>query len=151
MYHHLKLSQMKQVFQKCVQLKEIPYPSVGWVRTMRELYGMSTFSLAKRIGIVQSLVSKVESRETEDRVTLATLRKFAHALNCDLVYVFVPREDPEQFLTRNAKKKAKKMVKALQNTMALEDQAVSEALLLQHETQLTHEFLNDRKKIWEDS
>lgn len=141
---------MKQVFQKCMRLKEIPYPSVGWVRTMRELYGMSTFSLAKRIGIVQSLVSKVESREPEDRITLETLRKFANALNCDLVYVFVPREDPEQFLTNHAQKKAKQMVKALQNTMALEDQAVSEESLMHHETQLTQELLNNRKKIWEE-
>lgn len=150
MYDHLKLSQMKQVFQKCMRLKEIPYPSVGWIRTLRELYGMSTFSLAKRIGIVQSLVSKVESREAEDRVTLETLRKFANALNCDLVYAFVPREDPEQFLTEQAQKKAKQMVKALQNTMALEDQAVSEESLMYHETQLTQELLNNHKKIWED-
>lgn len=150
MYDRLKLLQMKQVLQKCAQLKEISHPSVGWIRTMRELYGMSTLFLAKKIGIAQSLVSKVESRESEDRITVETLRKFANALNCDLVYVFVPREDPEQFLTKWAQKKAKQMVQDLQKTMALEDQAISDEVLLQHQTQLTQELLNNRKKIWED-
>lgn len=149
MYDRLKLSQMKQQFQKCAQIKEILYPAVGWIRTVRELYGMSTLVLAKRIGIAQSLVSKVESREIEDRITLETLRKFASALNCDLIYTFVPREDPEQFLTKRAQKKAKQMVKALQKTMDLEDQAVSEERLIHHETQLTEELLNNPKKIWE--
>lgn len=117
---------------------------------MRELYGMSTLVLAKRMGIAQAAASQAESRETEDRITLETLRKFANALNCDLAYVFIPREDPEQFLTKRAERKAKKMVHEVQKTMGLEDQSLSEEAVLYQEKQLTAELLNNPKKIWED-
>ena len=144
------MSQMKQQFQKCVQFKQVLYPSVGWIKTLRELYGMSTLALAKRMGVAQAAVSQAENRETQDRITLETLRKFAHALNCDLAYVFIPREDPEQFLTKRAEKKAKKMVQELQQTMDLEDQSISQEARVYQEKQLTEELLNNPKKIWED-
>ncbi len=39
----------------------------------------------------RSLVVQQEKAESEDRITLKSLRAFADALDCDLVYAFVPR------------------------------------------------------------
>jgi len=105
--------------------------------------------LARKMDRVQSRVSTVELSEKEDRLTLRTLRDFAHALNCDLVYGFVPREDPEDFLTRHAQQKAQEMVEQLQRTMLLENQAISKEELQHQYRQLVQELLDNPKKIWE--
>lgn len=151
MFDQLRMSQFKDQMRKIQGLKGTIRPSSGWIRTIRELYGMSLSFVAKKAGVVQSRVSTVEAYEPEDRLTIGTLRQFANALNCDLVYVLIPREDPEKFLEKHAQKKAKLMVAQLQRTMALEDQAIADKELDRHYKQLIQELLANPKKIWEGS
>ena len=150
MFDQLKMNQLKEQIRRTKALKGLIRPSSGWIHTIRELYGMSLSFVAKKVGVVQSRVSMVESSEPEDRLTIATLRQFSNALNCDLVYVFIPREDPEKFLEKHARQKAKLMIAQLQRTMTLEDQAISEKELERHYSQLVKELLANPKKIWEE-
>jgi predicted DNA-binding mobile mystery protein A len=72
----------------------------------------------------RSLVVQQEKAESEDRITLKSLRSYADALDCDLVYAFVPRADTLQELTdRRARAAAKANVLGVEHTMALENQA----------------------------
>lgn len=56
----------------------------------RELLGLSTTEVAHRLGVSQSTVVRLEQSEAADTITLASLRKAAEALGCELDYVFRP-------------------------------------------------------------
>jgi predicted DNA-binding mobile mystery protein A len=72
----------------------------------------------------RSLVVQQENAEAEDRITLKSLRAYATALDCDLVYAFVPRADTLQELVHaRARAAAKANVLGVEHSMALENQA----------------------------
>lgn len=64
----------------------------GWVHYMRTALGMSLKNLAQRAGISVPTAAQSEKRENQGKVTLETLRKMAAAMDCELVYAFVPKK-----------------------------------------------------------
>ena len=88
---------------------------------------MTTRQLASRMGVSQPSVVKLEQSEANGTVQLATLRRAADALNCDLVYALVPREGSlEQTVLTQARHRATSLVDAVDRSMELEDQAVDD-------------------------
>jgi enoyl-CoA hydratase/carnithine racemase len=72
-----------------------------------------------------SLVIYLEKSEADYRITLGNLRDAADALGCQLVYALVPKSGNIQELAEQlARSKAAENVRAVEHTMALEDQAV---------------------------
>ena len=103
---------------------KVPRPPKGWIRAIREALGLSSAELAERMKANRSLVVQQEKAEADDRITLKSLRAFANALDCDLVYAFVPRAgDLEQLVEARARATAKTNVLGVEHTMALENQA----------------------------
>jgi len=81
--------------------------------------------LSKRLRQAPSRTSALEKSEAEFTITLGRLRDVAHALGCQLVYAFVPKSGSIQDLAeQQARAKAAENVRAVEHTMALEDQAV---------------------------
>jgi predicted DNA-binding mobile mystery protein A len=81
--------------------------------------------MATRLGKAPSLASYLEKSEAEYRITLGNLREAADALGCQLVYALVPKNGSVQSLSdKPARAKATENVRAVEHTMALEDQAV---------------------------
>jgi predicted DNA-binding mobile mystery protein A len=70
-------------------------------------------------------VSQLEARERTGDIKLNQLRDAADALNCDLVYAFVPREPLEQTIQRKVREVALRELSAVERTMQLEDQATT--------------------------
>lgn len=58
---------------------------------MREALGLTLADLSQRLKVTPPAVRSFELAEAEDRITLASLRRTAHAMDCDLVYTFVSR------------------------------------------------------------
>jgi len=58
----------------------------NWIRTMRDQLGISSYELARRAGVSQPMVMHWERRERAGTITLATLRKAATALGCEVTY-----------------------------------------------------------------
>src|ERR1700739_228770 len=81
-------------------------PMSGWVRAIRKALYMSTFQLGQRMSVSDSRVSRLEKAELADSLRLSTLRRAAEALNCRLLYVFVPEEPLEDMVLRQAYSKA---------------------------------------------
>lgn len=52
---------------------------------------MSSTALGRRIGISAQGVRKLEFAEAEGTITLRTLSRIAHGLDCEVRYVLVPR------------------------------------------------------------
>ena len=94
----------------------------GWLREMRLAIGMPVDDLARRMGVKRREVNRMERAEENERIMLATLRRAAEGLGCELVYGLVPKEGTlkglaeEQTLERKiaAEKRQRKLKKAKQ-------------------------------------
>ena len=99
-------------------------PPRGWVRAIREALGMTTAQLGKRIGVSQSRAFDIEKAEVSGKITLESLERAAHALDCCLVYTLVPRKPLETLAEERALTLAKNRLKSTSHSMVLEDQRV---------------------------
>ena len=62
---------------------------------------MSSKALGERLGMTAQGARKLEQAEANGNITLNTLARLAHGLDCDVRYVFVPRTSlVEQVLRR---------------------------------------------------
>ncbi len=100
-------------------------PPSGWIKAIRGALGMSTYQLAKLMGINQATALRIEKREAEGKVTLDILKKAADAMDCKLVYAIVPKEkysSLDEIINVYAEGFARKILKQTQHTMQLEKQ-----------------------------
>jgi len=124
-FKNLRLKQLDRALEPYRAAREVPRPSKGWIRTIRQALGISSGELARRLGTSRQLPLQLEKGEAEDRITLKSLRAAANALDCDLVYALVPRAGSMQELIENrARAEAKDRVLGVEHSMALENQAV---------------------------
>jgi predicted DNA-binding mobile mystery protein A len=128
-FRQLKLRQLDQQLQGWRKTaKATPRPREGWLRTLRMALGLSTGQLAERLGARQPRVLQLEKGEISDTATLASLRKAADALDCDLVYALVPRKPLEQMVRDQVDTVAKQELATVSHSMALEEQRPSYAV-----------------------
>ena len=99
-------------------------PPRGWVKAIREALGMTTAQLAKRLGVSQPRVVGIEQAEAKGAITLDSLERAAHALDCQLVYALVPRKPLDALIEERATRLAATRLDATRHTMALEAQTV---------------------------
>lgn len=125
-------------------------PHRGWIRAIRNALGMTSAQMAKRMGVTQPRVSKLEKAELTGAVTLASLEKAADALGCTLVYVLVPRQPLEQTIHNRAQQKARFELGRVQHTMALEDQATDQSALVDELNRLTRHYQHDLRGLWDE-
>jgi predicted DNA-binding mobile mystery protein A len=108
-------------------LRDLVVPPQGWIAETRRIIGMRADQLARRIGVTQSTVSQFEQAEANGTITLNSLRKAAAAMDCRLVYAFVPEESFEELVRARALVIARAQIGPVAHTMALEDQRTGEA------------------------
>ena len=122
-FRKLRAQQIDRIVQPLRSIK-LPRPPKGWIRALREAMDVSSGELAQRLQANRSLASQQEKAEVDDRITLRSLRACADALDCDLVYAFVPRSATiEETLAARARAAASHTVRRVEHSMALEDQA----------------------------
>jgi predicted DNA-binding mobile mystery protein A len=90
---------------------------------------MSGSELSKRLGVSYARVGQLERGEVDGSIGLSTLRRVAQALNCELLYVFVPNEPLEDMVRRQARRKAAEEVALRVDDERPEDQAMVATLL----------------------
>ena len=61
-------------------------PPRGWIKAIREALGMTTTQFGKRLGVSQPTALGFEKSEVSKGISLETLERAAHALDCRLVY-----------------------------------------------------------------
>jgi predicted DNA-binding mobile mystery protein A len=124
-------------------------PRSGWVRAIRESLGMSAAAFARRLGMTPVGVRKLESAEASDAITLASLRKLAQALDCELQYALVPRNSLQQQVRDRAEMVAQERLRPIAHSMALEDQAVQGPQnKLQLEAAIKELIEGSRRELW---
>jgi len=103
----IRLGGLEEVIGAC--------PPLGWITTIRRAIGMSTGELGRRMAISQQRASQLERAEMEGSVRLSTLRSVASALNCRLLYVFVPDEPLEDMVRQQARLKAEEAAQGIRD------------------------------------
>jgi predicted DNA-binding mobile mystery protein A len=124
-FKSLRLRQLERAIEPFLAAKNSPRPQKGWIHAIREATGIPLRQLSLRLHKSKPLVNYLEKSEADYRITLGNLRDAADALGCQLVYALVPKSGSIQELAEDrARTKATENVRAVEHSMALEDQAV---------------------------
>lgn len=119
------------------------------IKSIRLQLGMSQNTLAKRAGVPQSTVSRIEQSQRD--MSLSTLQKILSAISCTLVIAPLLQYSIDAIRHNQARKIAEKRVRYLKGTMNLEDQEPDsrfiEELLKQEEERLLQ---GPNAKLWEE-
>lgn len=100
-------------------------PPRGWIRAIRDALGMTSRQLAGRLNISQPAVAQLERSEANGAIKLDTLRRVADALECDLIYVLVPRASLDEIVQTRARVVARRDIATVNRTMRLEEQGLT--------------------------
>ena len=150
-FSDLKLQQLDAALARWRSADLPSRPSSGWLKAIREALGMPATQLAKRLGVVTSTVTRLEASEADDTISLATLRRAAEALGCELHYAVVPRQSLAGTLESRATSVARQRMAAVSHTMALEAQATSKNTVANQTRSLAENLLKgSRRELWRD-
>lgn len=101
-------------------------PRGGWIAAIRESLGMSVQDFADRLGVTRAAAAKLEANEQRRTIQVDSLARAADALNCDLVYAFVPRKPLQDIVDTQRIQVFLSMTGRSHHHMRLEAQAVDE-------------------------
>ena len=117
----------------------------SWINTVREAIGMTAVQLAKRLGVTQPRIAKMEANE--ENLKLCTMKKLAEAMNCDFVYYFKPKTSFQDIVQNQAKKKAAEILLGVNLNMALENQDIQTKEAVDD---MADDFIKgNTKRIWD--
>jgi predicted DNA-binding mobile mystery protein A len=136
------------LLQETARALAIQAPSSGWIRTIRQVLGMSSSALAKRLGIAHTGLLKLEKGERAGTVSLATLRRAADALDADFVYAIVPRKTVRDTLRARAQQLAQERVLPVAKSMQLEAQGLSVEQLKRRIDELAGDLERRPRELW---
>ena len=147
MLRELALTQLDRALSAAAPQQ--PRPKAGWLRAIRETLGMTTRQFAARVGVSQAAVMDAERAEARKDISLATLERYADALDCELQYVLRPRQPLQQMVSARAEQLARDEVARVRHSMALESQATSTDLIERQVADLKRGLLGaKRSRLW---
>jgi predicted DNA-binding mobile mystery protein A len=100
------------------------------------------------MGITRARIAQLEQSERDEGVKLDTLRRSAEALNCTLVYAFVPNEPYDRIMSNQATARAGKHVAQVVQTMRLEGQTPSEAAQSEAQAEAERQLI-ESGRLWD--
>jgi len=118
-----------KVNQAYARFGDFSMPRNGWLRMVRNAFGMSGTQLANRLGVTKARISKAEQAELTGGITLKSMQSMASAMNCRFVYALVPEDKIEEIIKKRAFDKAHEQIKSASTQMALEAQALNDKQL----------------------
>ena len=148
-FSELKLRQLDASLNRWRSADLPPRPPSGWIKAVREGLGMAATHLAARLGVTTSTVTRLETSEADDTISLATLRRAAEALGCELHYALVPKQSLADTLESRALALARQQMASVSHTMALEAQATSRETVEAQTRALAENLLKgSRRALW---
>ena len=151
-FSELQLRQLDTSLNRWRSADLPPRPPSGWVKAIRESLGMAAAHLAARLGVTTSTVTRLETSEADDTISLGTLRRAAEALDCELRYALIPKQSLADTLESRAMSLARQQMAAVSHSMALEAQSTSrEAVKLQTRALAEELLKGSRRALWRES
>ena len=125
-------------------------PSRGWIKTVREAIGMSFRQIGQRLALTQQSVAELEHGEQTGSISLKNLTRMAEAMQCRLVYAFVPNESFESLVRQQAERVAEQIVQRVETSMSLEDQGTEPSAQRQRKEDLKAELVRTTpRNLWD--
>ena len=93
-------------------------PPGGWLKAVRQALGMKTQQAAKRAGLSEQDVVRIETQARDNSVQLAELQRLAAALDCEVVWGLVPRQRLNEAVRNQARRVAEKRINNMVEMMA---------------------------------
>lgn len=103
---------------------------------------MSTADLSRRMGVSHQAVVDAENAEEHWRIELHALSHAADALNCDLVYAFVPRVPLDDMVIERARDKVRQQLLSESPSLSADDLAAR--------VEAAAPALVDNETLWQD-
>jgi predicted DNA-binding mobile mystery protein A len=151
-FTELKLRHLDESLHRWRSAQLPPRPPSGWIAAIREGLGMAKSHLAARLDVTPSTVIRLENSEADDTISLATLRRAAEALGCELQYALVPKQSLASTLENRAMAVARQQMAAVDHSMTLEAQATSREALEAQTRALAQNLLSgSRRALWRES
>ncbi len=133
-------------------LSQLVLPKEGWIRTARKALGMSGSALSHRLNSSRTGAAYLEKAELEGKITINKLREAAEALDCHLVYGFVPNISIEDTISKQAEFKARSLSNQADAHMMLEAQSLSDQELEVEVMRLKQQLIRDMPNdFWKTS
>jgi predicted DNA-binding mobile mystery protein A len=149
---NMKLAAMarKALDQRTRQISDVglaALPAGGWIRAVREALGMSATQFAERLGVARQTAQEQQQNEIDGSIGLSTLRRAAEALDCRLVYAFVPKTSLDESVRAQARKVATAELSRVDQTMLLEGQRVNGSEAEERLAERVQELIGSRR-LW---
>lgn len=126
----LRVSQLDKNIALFSAVKNLPVPGGGWIYAIRTALGMSLKQLGNKLSITPQGAKDIERREAEGSLTLQRLREIAAAMDMQLIYGIVPKEQSlDKLIEKRALQMAKDIVLNTSHTMHLENQGIDQRAL----------------------
>jgi len=146
----LRIRQLDETLSPFQALRHRPPPRGGWARTLREALGLSVRHVAERAGLSKTAVRSAEANEAKGTVQLASLRRLAEAMDCDVVYALVPRTSLSRSVELQAGRIAERLVRRVSESMDMEAQGVPEAERQRQVRDMVSDLVRDRRRgFWD--
>jgi len=146
-FKNLKIAQMSDNLKKGVIS---PIENIGeQIKNIRETLGMTQKQLAKRVGVKQPVISRIEKQS--ENCSMRTVLKILNALNCRFSGFIMSKEDLSAFIEKAAEKKAEALLNRTYSNMAMEKQAPYKGKLNGEIEELKKELKNNPGPgLWDD-
>lgn len=144
LYKQIAREQCSNLITKAaVSLSQQLFPHEGWIKTVRKALGMSGIALSQRLNSHRTGAAYLEKAEIEGKITINKLKEAAEALDCRLVYGFVPNTSIEESISKQAEFKARLLSDYADTQMMLEAQSLSKDELEREILRLKEKFIRE--------
>lgn len=149
-FNRLRLEHLDAALGRFKALSARGRPSPGWLKVIREALGRTERQQAARVGISGPSLHKAEASEADEKITLGQLRRLADALDCELVYVLVPRTPLLEQVEQQALKLAQQDVLGTAHSASLSGKAPSESAVRSSIREQQASYLRGRlARLWD--
>ena len=146
----LLVTQLDKKIEHFIGAKNHLLPGEGWIYSIRNALGMSLKQLGNRLKITPQGIKDIERREKDGSLTLHRLREVAAALDMQLVYGLVPKEQTlDKMIEKRARELAREIVLKTSHTMHLENQGLDEKAIKEAIDNRAEKIKNEMPKdLW---
>lgn len=149
----MKTIYLNQISKKFKSIKNLPtwlkdFMDISdQVKLVRAALGMTQIDLAKRIGYKKNVPVADLENKIETNPTIEKLKKYAEALECNLLIRFVPKQEITKRLDILAEKKAREIVSISTGSSALELQRPDKRTIENEVKRVKKEILEKRRSV----
>lgn len=150
-YKMLAVEQMDKKLGKFRELIGEKRPEKGWLNAVRKTLSITGKQLGNRLGVSASRVYDIEKGESDDSVTLKSMKQTAEALGCVFVYAVVPVSSLKNIIENRVAELTEIQVMSASHTMSLEAQDIdAEEIKAITERNIREQMDNLSSRLWDD-